>query len=416
MAMKRLGCALVWVLLAGLIAYFSYLLPALPASPEGIVREANTSWAGVLRLWVCGGWSPGYGSFTPWLNSCLMKFEKRNPGVYVQVTSVTERTMRAFLTSGINPPDMILFAPGMLLSAEGLHIIEETGAVRDDLRAVGVKNGKLYALPVAMGGYALAYDTARLSEIPDDWRALGEPAKKSGRNAPATFWLNWPSDGEYVSWSSALTNLFADHVVYETNSGEGQVKQPIGSGVDLGLPEASHAPEEDIEPEETAVLISCYLPEAVPDSFRAAESVYSSFTGGEAICIPVTQREIRRLQVMSDNGKGPDWAVQARGTGFTDQLAMMAVVDSQKQDGDDRKRLCVTLLTHLLSEESQQALSSIRAFPVIETEALYERQQGMNVLEAYLRETELTVPGAFEQDWRSEAKRNADAWVEGQRE
>lgn len=413
MRMKWLGRALVWIVLAALIGYFSFLIPRLPASPEGIVREANTSWAGVLRLWVCGGWSPGYGSFTPWLNACLGKFEKRNAGVYVQVTSVSEQTLREFFSGDINPPDLILFAPGILDSPEGLYIIEETGAVRGDLADAGRYGGALYALPVAMGGYALAYDTAKLTEIPDDWRALGEPPQKAGRNAPKTYWLNWPADGAYTSWSAALLSVFADRVIYETREKNGaSARPPVGDGVDLGLPIATVAPEAIEAPTQTAVILEAHLPGERPDSFRTAESVYSNFTRGEAACIPVTQREIRRLQVLSDSGKGPEWAVRAVGDGFTDQLAMLAVVDTDKADGKDRERLSRQLLEHFLSEESQQALSAIRAFPVIETDALYERQQGMNVLEAYLRATELCVPGAFESGWRAQRAQAADEWVE----
>lgn len=392
---------LAWAALAALLVAAPGLIARLPSTSEGLVAQSYAQWSGVLRLWVHTGWTPGAGSFTAWLNTCIAKFEKRNPGVYVQVQPMTQ-AMAASFASGSNPPDAMLIAPGLLTSPAGLLSLPESEGVRADLQGVGLCEGVRYAQIVAMGGYAWALNAAYLGEAPLNWGELAERPEAPARSKLYPFWMQSPRDAPFLSWSAALLSLCADRIVSE----EGPAPVRAGEGIDLGLVDAEPTPT----PAPAQLLrVDCQLPLLLPDDFRAEESAYADFTAGRAAAIPVTQREIRRLQLLSDTGKGPEWTIEAVGDNFTDQLALFCVVDLPKNNLDERQELCVKLMRHLLADESQQALATVRALRVTNGAPLYSQQRGMAQLEAAYMNGLQTVD-AFDSSWRDQRKRQADAF------
>jgi hypothetical protein len=274
--------------------------------------------------------------------------------------------------------------------------------IRPSLSAAGAYGGAIYACPVAMGGYAWLYNAALLSEIPADFRALPE-LKPAGKNKEPAHYVNCAADGPYLSWSGALCALMADRT--EAVGGAPQATPRAGEGIDLGLPYAPTAPPE--APAQTRT-VRCYLPTRLPENFRTDQGAYGDFVAGRAAAIPGTQREIRRLEMLSDAGRAPDYRVAAAGTGFTDQLLLYAVADCPRADGAQRQALCAQLLDLLLTDESQRALESVRAFPVIDTPPLYSAQSGMAQLEAALLSRTDAV-NAFDADFRARMRTAADA-------
>ncbi len=399
--MKRLARAVAWGMLLALAALGPFIAAALPVRNDQLSHKSYESWTGVLRLWKCEGWSCGAGSLTGWLNSCIATFEKRNPGVYVQVTDVSEETLRSFCDGTLNPPDLILFAPGMLEDASHLKELSGSLPLRPSLRQLGMENGTRRAVPIALGGYALAVNTLLLDTTPEDWRE--QPAPTPGPRTPsnlkkATFsLLNAPRDGNYTSWSAAMLALFSGSVA----QGE-QAQTPVGDGLDVGLATT----EPTVSPAPTQMLSDLKhnsLPLALNSEFRQSESVYSAFTAGKLAAMPVTQREIRRLQLLADSGKGPDWRVETMGLPFTDQAALLAVVDWPRDDGPQRQALSEKLISFLLADERQAKLTMARAFPVTECSALYAGDSGLTALERALSSDNLTLPPAFGNAWRVRA-------------
>ena len=122
--MKRIVQAAAWLACILLLALSPFLAALLPLSREELVQRSFASWSGVLRIWKCEGWQSGAGSMNRWLNAGIEVFEKRNQGVYVQITDVSSEVMRKFTAVGTNPPDAVLFAPGMLESPQGLAVLE----------------------------------------------------------------------------------------------------------------------------------------------------------------------------------------------------------------------------------------------------------------------------------------------------
>ena len=365
--MRRAVSILCVLLVIPLLLLFLHIHAALPNDTAPLVQEKYASWSGVLRLWVYEGWEA---NAITWLNRAISSFEKAYSGVYIQARKVDAEALRSFCTSGVNPPDMILFPPGLLESADGLAPLDEPPALREGLAACG--GG--YAVPVLMGGYAWAYDR----------QALDSPPQEAG---DAT--LACAPAGEYSSLPAALMLLLTGE-----QGAEIELEAP---GLDLGLP------------------VSVDRDEAQPSTLPAlSEDAYAAFSRGEVDALPVSQAQIRRLKALSEAGRGPDWTAAATGEAMlADQLLLLGIVDWPRDDLEARQELCRAFLAHLLSVETQTSLTVAGALPVLEGLTLYAGESGYEALEA-AASLPLLVPPVFGTSGRETLDAVAGAFWSGQ--
>ena len=338
----------VFILLLTVFAAFFALFAAEKLPPDGreLVEKKYEGWNGVLRVWICEGWQPGSGSLVGWLNRCGSSFEKNHNGVYVQVTAVKAEELRNLSGSELRVPDAVLFAPGILESADDLIPLPAELPGREGVRT------SYYAAPVAMGGYA--------------W-AIAES------ESPAVL---LPSDDTSLCWPAALLALSAGGNIEESDVGL--------PGVDLGL--------------------EVFAPEN-PDVIAETATPYTDFVGGRGRAMVATQREIARLKNLSVEGKGPDWTVDARSSiTFTDQLLLYGIPECENEDAAQRQALSLEFLMHLLSDECQSALTASGAFPVTDAPAEYAANDPLASLDLALRDPELFTPPVFGNEWRNDAR------------
>ena len=400
--MKRIMRAAAWIILIGMTALAPIWAASLQAGRRNYVREHYESWTGVLRLWKCEGWQAGNGSLTGWLTACIEKFEKKHPGVYVQLTDVSAEAMADFINIGVNPPDLILYPPGMLDAPYSLMQMESDLPVRKTLQGLGLWQGVRYAVPVALGGYVMAVNSQLLPETPGNWGELSVVEKKDRKKQEIPV-LNAPADRAYTSWSAALISMFAGG---GERSGT-DAPAPVGDGIDLGLM-PGQAENTEKPDENHSEAVSNALPAQLPEDFRKTEGVYQRFASGEIAAMPVTQREVRRLQLLADTGKAPDWRAEAMGLPFTDQAALVSAVAYEREDGKERQSLCMELIHLMLTAEMQSKLTASRTFPVIDLPPLYGNQAGMREIEKALSGDDLLTPPAFGDEWREYASRLMD--------
>ena len=403
--MKWVSHGLAWLLLIALIVFAPTAPKMLPNTSEGLASENYAQWAGVLRLWVSTGWQPG-GGFIPWFNQAVARFERRNPGVYVQVESASDEKLKAFASEGANPPDMIVFSPSMLASPERLLPLGAHSQILNALQNVGMWRGVKYAEPVAMGGYAWAINTRYLSGAPLGEITLPPPAKKG----TPLFLIQAPGDGAYVSWSGALLSLCLHTPQAELSP---DARAPVGDGIDLGLATPIPAPEAVPEATSRAASQILSLPAILPENFRAQSSALSDFLNGRAAAIPVTQFEIRKLEQRSEQGRCPDWAVIPGEAAYTDQLALFAITNFAREDVAARQQFSAQLLELLLDDTSQKALSSARALRTTTGAQLYTGQSPMAALERGYLGGFISAPNAFDARFRSLAQARLGAALRG---
>ena len=367
--MRRLRpilCALCLILLVPLLVVARRTLPVDTAP---LVAEKYAGWSGVLRLWVFEGWPCGAGSVSPWLNDCVARFERRHAGVYVQPAHVDAGAIAAMSDSGIARPDMILFPPGVLDAPTGLLPLDPPGHIRKTLCSVGVVGGVAYAVPVAVGGYMWAINTALIDDLPADWRDTDAV-------------LAAPEPEPWRRWDAALQALCAAQRPDATPT-----QSDDDPGLDFGLapvdtPAPTPAPTADADAQ------PCHL----PDGFTFDANAFRRFVNGEAAAMPVTQREVCRLAALSAQGKGPDWRL-AGGCAFTDQLLCLAI--PEKPDGDPRLPLCVDFMRWLLSDECQGRLNLASAFGATDAPSGYTPGDPLYRMDAALRAAGLAAPNVF---------------------
>lgn len=381
--MKKWRSTLCLLCLALLVPGMLWARGQLPADTHALIEQKYAGWSGVLRLWVCLDWQPGAGTLAGWLNRCVSAYEKRHPGVYVQPQYVEAADLAGIGASGILPPDMILFSPGLLDAPTGLLPLDARQALRQPLKRAGDWSGACYAAPVAMGGYCWALNAALCPALPDTWRGTGTALAVS------------------ESRGAALLGLCA----YRYGA-EGVSQAPSAPGLSLGLPEATAAPA--TLPPEDDTLPACELPE----DFRFSEEPWRAFVNGEAGATVVDAREVRRLRALSDQGRGPDWRLASSGAAFTDQLACLGIVDKGRPE---TQALCGAFLDHLLSDECQGALADAGAFSVTSAWSGYAGGDPLLALEAALRDEGLLAAGALDGAWRENAGAIVREFIAGTR-
>lgn len=382
--MGKLRSALCFLCLLLLIPALLRARRILPLDTRPLVAEKYAGWTGVLNLWIFEGWPCGAGSISAWMNECVADFEKAHPGVYVQPLHVDAGAIASLNDSGILPPDMLIFPPDLLSTPKGLAALDAPRRLRPGLSRCGEWSGSIYAVPVAMGGYLWAWNTRLIDAIPDSWR-----------DADAA--LSVPPPQAWRRWDAALLALCSGRYAPSDPNGARTPSPDIPGEMELGLAGGeTPAPTPPPEHQEGATL-----PRRLPSGFQYDGEAWQHFINGESAAMPVTQREIRRLQVLSEQGKGPDWRLSPGDNAFTDQLLSLAIVD--KPDAA-RRTLCEDFLAWLLSDECQSTLCRAPACSVTDVPSGYGMSDPLALMDSALRGPGLSVPRMFDGQWVTRAE------------
>lgn len=383
--MHKLRSALCLLCLLLLIPVLSLSRRMLPLDTRPLVEEKYAGWSGVLNLWIYEGWPCGSQNLSPWLNPCITAFEKAHPGVYVQPQFVDAGAITTINESGILPPDMLLFPPDLLATPEGLMSLAVPHELRPALRRCGVWDGITHAVPVAMGGYLWAWNSDLIDAIPDSWRG-------------AEAVLSVPAPESWRRWDAALLALCSGRYAPPDPDAVPKPTPSVVGEMDLGLEgEAASAPTPSPEPRQGAMLSR-----RLPAGFRYDEDAWRHFINGESAAMPVTQREIRKLQALLEQGKGPQWQLSSGDNAFTDQLLALSIVD--RTENADRKKLCAEFLAWLLSDACQSTLYRASIFAVTDAPSGYGPSDPLALMDRALRDPGLSVPGIFDGQWVSGAE------------
>ena len=376
--MRKMKCVVCLLLMLMLVPAILHARGILPIDNRPLAAAKYGSWAGVLRLWICEGWPVGNGSASAWINRCIAAFEKRHPGVYVQPEYVGPEAIAAIGQSGILPPELVLFPPGAGIPVDMLAPLPADLPLRAGLSARGQAAGARLAVPVMLGGYMWAWNPARLSGIPPTWESVEVP-------------MTCSPDEPFRHWGAALLGLCDG--AYAENAPSVSPTPP--GELDLGLAAApsTPAPTPAATPVPETGLRECRLPEG----FSPSESAWQDFINGDVAAMPVTQREIRRLAALSDQGRGPAWQLSPGGAVFTDQALYLGIVQRESDDG--RGALCRAFVEHLLSDQCQGQLYRVGAFSVTNAPSGYAPGDALAAMEAMLRTGAPVMPDPFDTSW-----------------
>lgn len=293
------------------------LIWALPHLPQRPQQSAQAGYKGVIELWNVETFEGGSGSRQSWLTNKSAKFEAKNSGLFVHVTTLTESELRQKLEGG-QTFDMVCFSRGVgdVVKQYLAPLTLETKSARENMLLAGQVDGKQYAAPLYAGAYCLFARTSQLSETDILAKALTQTyTRKIGKN---TVELN-PLVCGFTAANSPLTAL-------AMSGGRGNASA-LSEGV---------------------------------TQYQAYEQFVANKT---AVTLLGTQRDLYRLSQREDNGK-----IETLGfcplTGYTDLVQFVGVSSAC----GDKLNSCMQYINYLLSAEVQQTLVNLSMFSVLTTE------------------------------------------------
>lgn len=143
-------------------------------------------WTGLITLWDTNYVDCGTGSNTGWLNKQIQRFEKNNPGVFIDVRKITPERMKMYFEGKMRDellPDIIaLPVYEQIVPQELLLDLKPYLSQMEIDRFCGIakkritKGEKIFGVPWMMAPYALIFNNRLIEEaniiIPDeelDW-------------------------------------------------------------------------------------------------------------------------------------------------------------------------------------------------------------------------------------------------------
>ncbi|MDR1262516.1 MAG: hypothetical protein LBK46_03375 [Oscillospiraceae bacterium] len=332
--MRKRVIALVCMLTTGLLIWkMPEVLTGYPANRDGTIRQRG--WQGVLRVWVCQDWSS---SAMGWITKQAAAFEKARKGVRVSIRRVPSG---AWESEDAVLPDVLIFSPGMVSEPRGLlHPFGGTEEFLSEAVRSGRWAGEQYALPLALGGYAVLINEAMWPE----GAALVEPGpvKKQQRYA-----IHSPTGG-------ALAALL---------------------GWEAGV--------------EAARVLSR------PEGFGSVQldSAYSAFVGGNVAALVCTIDQTRKFGALVAAGRGFDYRVETPLSGFCD---LTLLIGKMEGEADRARDAAVSeFIWAVTGKTAQDSLLNIGLIPVRNDAA--KAGEVTPVLKALQEryQTELVAPNAF---------------------
>lgn len=336
------------VLIAVFAVTLATVLRKLPEKPQ---TTPDKHYRGVVELWNVETFEGGSGSRSSWLTSRAAKFEKTHEGFFVHVTDLSVQQLKEKLDCG-ETFDVICFSRGVGCLVQSL-LQPYSGSVKDvkeNLLASGRLDGKVFALPLYVGGYFLF---ARQSQLPQNADLI----------------------------SVALTNSYTRKVGKTTYE-----LQPLLCGF---TPYNSPL---------SALAMSGGRGKTVQNENVTQYAAYESFLANKtAVTLLGTQRDLYRLTKREESGKMEKLVCRAL-TGYTDLVQYLALSATCQN-----VQCCTEFLQFAISEAVQQTLTNVSMFSVLEqtyyTSVCYaELEKGL--ASAY-------VPNVFADSQALTAQRNA---------
>jgi len=357
---------------------------------DEIFDVEKSQWTGVITLWDIPYVESGKGNPVNWLGKYIRSFEKKYPGVFIDVRSLTTERLAMYLYGAEYQdflPDIISLGVydqpiphDLLVDLLPVFTEEELTGFRDiALRRVMDKD-KMIGVPWMMGSYGLAVNNYIFSdldntEIPEilDIEILDELVrkssfqKKSGRRVTDYY--------GFCSYSDSSRPLLS--IIYEEDGN-------IVDNTFYSLLEGWR--------QENGIL-----PPNLPNlSYKKALQLFA--VEKRAAMMLGSSRMIYDNRNLQLAGKGTEFQIYPipvqSGRLYQDQIAAYGIL---KQESAEKAKLCVLFLKGLLEEDVQRQLTELGMFSVMNTFRLYMDDPEMNILEESLEQIS-TGPYGNERD------------------
>jgi multiple sugar transport system substrate-binding protein len=341
-------------------------------------------WSGVIELWDIPYVQAGKGSHIQWLKSCINSFERKHPGVFIDVRTMTPERLNMYMSDDIDRdilPDIISLdiyqqsIPGNLLEdLSPLFSQDDLAAFRDPALQRVMYDERMLGAAYMMGCYGLYVNQDAFSDELD--LGLG-----TTNNAAM----------DYV-----MMDLIARKNTFQRKSGKKNIDYygfcTYANASSKPLLSMIYQKDGKIRDNDAYRLFKEWMKEeqdimppgmeslSYSSAFRlfALEKRTGMLLGGSKVIY-----DMRNLQ---ESGKGVEYQVYPLPLGgepgfYMDQIAAYGLLN---QENEKKKELCMLFLKSLLQEEAQNKLKGIGMFSVRKDLKLYEDDAEMLALEQSL--------------------------------
>ena len=338
---------------------------------KGEKLEELNQWQGVITIWDLPR-STISGSKFGWIKTRISKFEKENPGVFIDLRELnyknnSEILKKATIDDAENRPDILpLFIDNNTISLENIEPLniwineEDWNQIKEEYRQAMAYKDQILALPFASSGNVILINKDLLQSYHGDI-----PQNK-----------DWNYE-EFMKFIDSIENQREekDIVTFDTYIGLGE-----GSFIPILLSDGGQIYQQEQQ------KFTFYQPEMVSGlqkllniqkkasthekfGYRSKGEVYTDFLENQKTLILAADSSIiYTLEKLKKKGEGFSYIVMPYPTGNLDipiwyshyisAYAMMKVEDQEKQ------KMVYKFLEYLTQEESQQSLSQLGAFPI----------------------------------------------------
>lgn len=353
-------------------------LRSLP-DPLDLLFRKKLEWTGVITLWNVNFIDCGTGNNTRWLNLQIEKFEKQNPGVFIDVRNITPERMKMYFQGNIREnilPDIIalpvyedIIPLDLLIDLNEFFSQQELERLNPVAYKHVVRGGKMMGVPYMMGAYALVFNV--------------QLAHEKGVSIPQ-------GQVDYVFLDSAVRAMTftekagrAEKRYYGFCAYSEPYSRPLLSIIHNGQ-------DKIVDKRVCDYLIQWYRDGVFPSGMTdfSYDQAWDLFAGKGTVGVMLANtRAIYQMRALQRLGKGFEIEVKnlpANKKGlFVDQVASFGILRTNNRI---KLELCVSFLKGLLEEKAQKELKTIGMFPVITAvNDIYADDPQMHQLEAWLR-------------------------------
>lgn len=341
-------------------------------------------WAGIITIWYVPYFETATGNQVGWLNDYIRSFEKKYPGVIIDLKVLNADRLALYFYQGEDMdflPNIIAMnlykqpiPKEMLVDLSSYFNDKELAGLYEPLVNSLCVDGKLLGIPWMLGSYALFVNDLFIEglDLVKDKEIQAE--RESGYEQLDTV-VRWrlkkdledATDLDFfglTSYSSSHTRPLLSIIC----SNEGKINN---RGLDL---------------------ITSYLKdglcsnELVSTSYQKA---FSQFAIEKRVATLLgSSKVLYDLKGLEGDNKGIDYIIlplpRDKENGFyLDQIAAMGVLNGTSEEA---RPICVQFLKGLLETECQKKLSELGMFSVLKTLSLYEDDEEMSLLEGSLED------------------------------
>lgn len=333
-----------------------------------LVINEEPTWKGIITLWDVAYVETGTGNRSQWLNNWVKKFEKQNPGIFIDVRRMPPQRVKAYFSGDINEdylPDIISLdnygqtvPASMLEELTAFFTKEELSRLHTSAYQRAENGGKINGIPWMMGGYVLVLnqDMAEergiiLDEMPNDYESLKKLIEELA----------------YIKQSGKTNELIYGFCSYNSEYSKPLISMNYAEGGKI-------------------LNIWENKGEIIPENIWALskQEAYNLFLNQKSGVILGTTDIIFRARVMQEQGKGfrikvASLPLDTDKMFLQDQVSAFGII---KQQNSEKVKYCVDFLKLLLTKEVQAELKQLGMFPVVnDVGEIYLDDPEMNELE-----------------------------------